>query len=115
MMSLGDLATGILGGLVGGLVVHLVHRWRAKRRLKKVAARARITSNTTQKLTILMHPEVRQEVQKLADEMGVNLTVLFKRGVALLKIVWEKRDGELLIKQGDIITEIDLKDLPRNG
>lgn len=53
------------------------------------------------KLTINLAPEVHAELQRMADERGITITELIKRSVALDKFVWEHRDAELLIKDGD--------------
>lgn len=61
------------------------------------------------KLTINVAPEVHEELQRLADEMGgITITELIKRAVALQKFVWEHRDGELLIREGDKVKQIVL-------
>jgi len=61
------------------------------------------------KLTINVAPDVHEQLQKLADEMGgITITDLIKRAVALQKYVWEHRNGELLIKEGDSVRQIVL-------
>jgi predicted transcriptional regulator len=58
------------------------------------------------KLTINVSPEVHEELQRLADARGITITELIKRAVALEKFVWEHREGELLLKEGDRVREI---------
>lgn len=60
------------------------------------------------KLTINVSPEVHEELQRLADERGITITDLIKRAVALDKFVWEHRDAELLLKEGDTVRQIVL-------
>lgn len=60
------------------------------------------------KLTINVSPEVHEELLRLADERGITITDLIKRAVALDKFVWEHRDAELLIKDGDTVRQIVL-------
>lgn len=60
------------------------------------------------KLTINLAPDVRDEIQQLADAQGLTLTELIKQAVALDKYVWEHRDGELLVRHGDTVTQIKL-------
>lgn len=58
------------------------------------------------KLTIRMHPDAHAALQRLAEEQGCTVTDLIKRSVALNKFVWEHRDAQLLIKEGDTVTKV---------
>lgn len=61
------------------------------------------------KLTINVAPEVHEELQRLADEMGgITITELIKRAVALQKFVWDHRSGELLLREGETLRQIVL-------
>ena len=60
------------------------------------------------KLTINLAPELHEELQRMAEERGITITELIRRAVALDKFVWEHRDAELLLKDGDEIRQIVL-------
>lgn len=61
---------------------------------------------TYKKLTINMSNEVHAELARLAEERGITITELIKRAVALDKYVWEHRDAELLLKDGESVRQI---------
>ncbi len=60
------------------------------------------------KLTINVHPDVHAELAKLADAQGITLTELIKRSVALHRFVWEHRNAELLLRDGEEIKQVVL-------
>ncbi len=60
------------------------------------------------KLTINVAPDVHAELSRMAEERGITITELFKRAVALDKFVWEHRDAELLMKDGETVRQIVL-------
>ena len=60
------------------------------------------------KLTIKMPNEVHDELEGLARQRGTNVTGLIKRAVALDKYVWEHRDAELLVRDGDHVRQVVL-------
>jgi hypothetical protein len=61
---------------------------------------------TYKKLTINMTEDVYATLTDLAGQRGITITELIKRSVALHKFVWEHRDGELLLREGDTMTKI---------
>lgn len=63
---------------------------------------------TYKKLTINLSEDVHAELSRLAGEQGCTITELIKRAVALNRFVWEHRDGELLIKHGDVVHQVVL-------
>ena len=60
------------------------------------------------KLTINLAPELHEDLQRMAEARGITITELIRRAVALDKFVWEHRDAELLLKDGDEIRQIVL-------
>ena len=58
------------------------------------------------KLTIKMSNEVQAELAAMADQRGISITELIKRSLALDKYVWEHRDAELLVRDGDHVRQI---------
>jgi hypothetical protein len=60
------------------------------------------------KLTINVAPELHEELQRMADERGITITELIRRAVALDKFIYENRDAELLLKEGDKVRQIVL-------
>jgi hypothetical protein len=58
------------------------------------------------KLTINVAPELHEELQKMAEERGITVTELIRRAVALEKFIYDNRDSELLLKDGDKVREI---------
>ena len=60
------------------------------------------------KLTINLAPELHEDLQRMAEARGITITELIRRAVALDKFVWEHRNAELLLKDGDEIRQIVL-------
>lgn len=62
----------------------------------------------TKKLTINIASDLHGEIQRTAEERGITITELIRRAIALDKFVWDHRDAELLVKNGEDVRQIVL-------
>jgi hypothetical protein len=60
------------------------------------------------KLTINLAADLHEDLQRMAQERGINVSELIRRAIALDKFVWEHREEELLLKNGDTTRQIVL-------
>ena len=58
------------------------------------------------RLTINLSPELHKELVEMANERGITVTELIRRAIALDKFMWEHRDADLLLKEGDQVQKI---------